>query len=127
MKIVTSMLLLPLILGQTIGFAETGAKSENLEAAINYLLSFVEQSDCIFIRNNREYPARQAVGHMQRKYDHFKSKIKSPEDFIRLTATKSLMSGKPYMVKTKAGILMTSETWLLNALETFRQQRQRKN
>lgn len=127
MKIVTSILVLPLLLGQTIGFAETGAESENLEKAINYLLSFVEQSDCIFIRNNREYPASQAVGHMQRKYDYFKSKIKSPEDFIRLTATKSLMSGQPYMVKTKAGILMTSETWLLNALKTYRRSRAKNN
>jgi hypothetical protein len=45
---------------------------------------------------------------------------KTPEDFIRLSATKSLMSGKPYMVKTKAGQLLKSETWLLKALEAYR-------
>jgi hypothetical protein len=58
---------------------------------------------------------------MQRKYEHFKDEIKSPEDFIRLSASKSLMSGKPYMIKTKGGRLLKSETWLLEALEAFRQ------
>jgi len=58
--------------------------------------------------------------HLQRKYDHFKDEIKTPEDFIWLSASKSLISGKPYMVKTKTGQLMKSETWLLEALESYR-------
>ena len=58
---------------------------------------------------------------MQRKYAHFKDDIKTPEDFIRLTATKSLMTGKLYYVKLKNGEKITSEVWLLQALEDYRQ------
>jgi len=59
---------------------------------------------------------------MQKKYKHFKDKIKTPEDFIRLTATKSLMTGKLYYVKFKDGRKITSAAWLLQALEDFRQE-----
>ena len=101
--------------------AEPAANGEKLAAAINYLLTLVEKSDCTFIRNDRPHTAQQAAAHMQRKYDHFKDEIKTPEDFIRLSATKSLFSGKLYMVKTKTGQLMKSETWLLEALDVYRQ------
>jgi len=63
----------------------------------------------------------EAAAHMQRKYEHFKDKIKTPEDFIRLTATKSLMTGKLYYVRLKDGEKLTSEAWLLQALEAYRQ------
>ena len=101
--------------------AEPAANGEKLAAAINYLLTFVEKSDCTFIRNDRPHTAQQAAAHMQRKYDHFKDEIKTPEDFIRLSASKSLISGKPYMVKTKSGRQLKSETWLLEALAVYRQ------
>jgi len=121
MKKFASMIVLFLLLGCTIAFAETATNSENLAATINYLLAFVEKSDCTFIRNNSAYTAKEAVVHMQRKYDHFKDEIKTPEDFIRLSASKSLMSGEPYMVKTEAGQHLKSATWLLEALEAYRQ------
>jgi len=103
--------------------AATTTDNERLDAAINYLLAFVAESDCTFIRNGKPHTAKEAVNHMQRKYEHFKDEINTPEDFIRLAATKSLLSGKPYMVKTKAGRLLKSETWLLEALEAYRQKR----
>ena len=121
MKKLNSIIVLHLILGCTIAWAETAANSDKLAATINYLLAFVETSDCTFIRNDRAYTAKEAAVHMQRKYEHFKDEIKIPQDFIRLSASKSLISGKPYMVKTKAGQLMKSETWLLEALEDYRQ------
>ena len=49
------------------------------------------------------------------------SKIKTPEDVIRLTATKSLMTGKLYYVRLKGGEKITSEAWLLQALEAYQQ------
>ncbi len=127
MKILFPMFAAPLILVWSISFGEGPAQSENLETTINYLLLYVEKSDCTFIRNDREYTAKEAAGHIQKKYDYFKSKIKTAEDFIRLSATKSLVSGKPYMVETKTGKLMTSETWLLEALETYRRSRVKNN
>jgi len=109
-----------LFLAGTIALAETPAKAEDLSATIGYLLSYVAQSGCTFIRNDQAHTAQEAAAHMQGKYDHFKDEINSPEDFIRLAASRSLMSGKPYMVKTPAGKLMKSETWLLEALEAYR-------
>ncbi|MDJ0818767.1 MAG: DUF5329 family protein [Desulfobacterales bacterium] len=127
MKIIFPMFVAPLILVWSISFGEGPAQSENLETTINYLLLHVEKSDRTFIRNDREYTAKEAAGHMRKKYAYFKSKIKTAEDFIRLSATKSLVSGKPYMVETKSGKLMTSETWLLEALETYRRSRVKNN
>jgi hypothetical protein len=114
-------IILCLLVADTTAFAEPKNKDEDLEAAINYLLSFVEESDCTFIRNNKGHTAKEAVSHMRRKYAHFKDKIKTPEDFIRLSASKSLISGKPYRVRTRTGELMKSEVWLLEALEAYRQ------
>ncbi|MBT8364461.1 MAG: DUF5329 domain-containing protein [Deltaproteobacteria bacterium] len=120
MKIPISGFLIYLFLACYIAFAEKAAQSQNLATAINYMLAFVENSDCTFIRNDKAHTAKEAVAHMQRKYDHFKDEIKTPEDFIRLAASKSLMSGRPYMVRTKDGKLMKSETWLLEALKDYR-------
>jgi hypothetical protein len=58
---------------------------------------------------------------MPKKYNHFKKDIKTPKDFIRLTATKSLISGKWYYVKLKNGKTITYQAWLLQALEDYRQ------
>jgi hypothetical protein len=121
-KIITLFLLYPLIWAFT-AYAGIEAGNDDLEDAINYLLTYVKNSDCIFIRNDKEHTAKDAVAHMQRKYEHFKDEIKSPEDFIRLTASKSLITGKPYTIKTKDGMKLKSENWLLKALELFRAER----
>ena len=101
--------------------AKPAGGANHLSETIQYLLDFVKTSECIFIRNNKEHTAGNAAAHMQRKYAHFKDDIKTPEDFIRLTATKSLMTGKLYYVKLKNGEKITSEAWLLQALEDYRQ------
>ncbi len=103
------------------GSAERAGGTNNLSETIQYLLGFVETSACIFIRNHKAHTAAEAAAHMQRKYEHFKDKIQTPEDFIRLTATKSLMTGKLYYVRFKDGKKIPSEAWLLQALEDYRQ------
>ena len=69
----------------------------------------------------KAHTSGEAAAHMQRKYEHFKDEIKTPEDFIRLSATRSLISGKLYYVKLKDGKKITSEAWLRQALEDYRQ------
>ena len=83
------------------------------------LLRFVEHSKCIFIRNDKEYTGTEARGHIERKYDHFKEKIATTEDFIRLAATKSLMSGRPYTVRCK-DMEMNLADWLQAELGRLR-------
>jgi len=101
--------------------AKSVAGANGLSQTIQHLLDFVKNSECRFYRNNKEHTAGEAAAHMRKKYDHFKEDIKTPEDFIRLTATKSMISGKLYDVKLKDGNTITSEAWLLQALKDYRQ------
>jgi hypothetical protein len=57
---------------------------------------------------------------MRRKYARFKDQIKTPEDFILLAGTKSLITGKPYQVRMKDGKTMLTQTWLEDVLATYR-------
>ena len=119
-KITGIFLLFALMWGPAVSVASAGG-ANHLSQTIQYLLDFVKTSECIFIRNNKEHTAVEAAAHMQRKYEHFNDKIKTPEDFIRLTATKSLMTGKLYYVRLKDGEKLASEAWLLQELEAYRQ------
>ena len=61
------------------------------------------------------------MAHVRAKYEHFKAQIKTPEDFIRLAATKSLLTGQPYLVRTRDGKEMPLSVWLSNALQEHRE------
>jgi hypothetical protein len=93
---------------------------EDPEQVIQYLVAFVADSDWTFIRNGKEYTGRQAAAHMTRKYEHFKERIGSPEDFIRLAASQSLVSARPYLVRNRKGRELRSEEWLLGVLNDYR-------
>ena len=100
--------------------AQRALAEEDLWSAIKYLLAYVENADVVFIRNDREHMPDEAATHMRRKYEHFKDQIKTPEDFIRLAGTKSLMTGKAYRVRLKDGKTVLMREWLEDALEEFR-------
>jgi hypothetical protein len=95
---------------------------ESLEQTINYLLHYVETSKATFIRNGTEHTPAEASKHIKAKYDHFKNEIKTPEDFIRFAASKSLLTGKPYLVRTPDGKETHLDAWLTEALKTHRAQ-----
>ena len=99
----------------------THPAEENLQETIDYLLEYVRTSDVAFIRNNKEHTPEEAAEHILKKYNHYKKKIKTPEDFIRLSATKSMISGKAYQIRTADGVTMTSAQWFTRALEEYRQ------
>ena len=94
--------------------------AEKLDDTIDYLLNFVATSNATFIRNGTSHTPAEAAAHIKEKYQHFKSDIKTPEDFIRLCASKSLVSGKSYLVRTPDGKEMTLSEWLIQALEMHR-------
>ena len=95
--------------------------NKNQQIEINFLLSYVNNSECIFNRNGINYKGSEAVTHIKRKYDYFKNEIKTTEDFIRLAATKSEISGKNYTVKCKNSELQELGKWLLKTLNTLRE------
>ena len=86
---------------------------------IEYLLSFIAGSDCIFIRNGEEHSAIEARKHLEMKYNHVKKRIKTAEDFINKIATKSSLSRKLYKVSC-AGVLLPTKSWLETALSHHR-------
>ena len=105
--------------------AEAGKNSEgamdgDLGATITHLLEYIRTSDVVFIRNGKEHSAEDAAGHIGKKYNHYKKKIWTPEDFIEKSATRSMMSGKPYQVRLKDGTVMAASDWLLAELERYR-------
>jgi len=94
--------------------------AESLEDSIKFLLDYVAQSDVIFIRNGQKHTPQEAANHIKAKYEHFKSEIKTPEDFIRLSASKSLLTDQAYLVRTPDGKETQLSVWLTDALKKHR-------
>jgi len=82
------------------------------EQAIQHLIAYVSGSDLRFVRNASEYTPPEAAAHMDKKYRHFRDDIETADDFIELCATKSLLSGKPYLVIDRQGQQRLSSDWL---------------
>jgi hypothetical protein len=110
------------ILAATV-IAEDGRPRENTDETIEYLLTFVAKSDCTFIRNGQSYAGKPASMHMRDKRRYFKDQIMTPEDFIRLAATKSVQTGQPYMVRTKEGKELRCDEWMKKVLREYRKSR----
>lgn len=91
---------------------------------ISYLLSFIASSGCTFVRNGNEYEALKAQGHLEYKYNRVKSYIGSAEEFIEKVASKSSLSKQPYEVRCDDN-MMESETWLTEALTSYRKKQNR--
>lgn len=96
------------------------AKKNDLEATIAHLLEHVRTADVVFIRNGKEHSAEDAAKHIEKKYNHYKKKIKTPEDFIEKSATKSMMSGKLYQIRLKDGTVISNKDWLTAELTRYR-------
>ena len=97
------------------------ALAHSMTEEIDHLLGFIAASPCAFIRNDVEYSGEQAVAHIKDKYDYYNSDIHSAEDFIRLAASKSMMSGRPYSVRCDATVMPAAD-WLNRELAAFRKQ-----
>ena len=89
---------------------------------INYLLRFIESSDCEFYRNGSWYDSKRAQAHLRDKYQMLAAadQISTAEDFIEKAATKSSLSGRPYEVRCGGGEALTSNQWLRKALARYR-------
>ena len=97
-------------------------QAADAEQEVNHLLHFVENSGCVFVRNDKQHNSKKAREHLEKKYNYIKRRVKKAEDFIKYAATESSMSGKPYMIICN-GHEMPSAEWLLAELDTFRKKR----
>ena len=87
---------------------------------VNHLLAYVKHSGCIINRNGSDHAAEKGVSHIESKYDYFRDDIKSTEDFIQYSATKSTMSGDYYTVTCPGENTIRTQDWLLTELKSFR-------
>jgi len=94
------------------------------DAEIDRLLQSLKTSGCKFERNGTWFEAGKAVEHLGGKRDYFqkKDKIRTTEDFIRLAASESSMSGKPYHVACPDKPVVESKNWLTAELTRIRGQ-----
>lgn len=88
---------------------------------ITHLLDYIGASGCSFVRNGETSDATTARAHVERKYAYVKSRVSTTEDFIRLAATQSSTSGRPYRVLCGSGEALTGP-WLAAELQRYRAQ-----
>ncbi len=93
-----------------------------MQAEIDHLIKTIQSSNCAFIRNGKTHRAEEAIEHILKKYDHFKDRIKTTEDFIEYCASKSMLSSQPYKISCPEHDVVESKIWFLDQLKRFRNQ-----
>jgi hypothetical protein len=88
---------------------------------IDHLLDFVAKTNCKYDRNGTIHNGPEARDHINMKYEYYRDKVKTAEDFIKYSATKSKLSGKKYKIHCPNSRVMDSSDWLLNELKQFRE------
>ena len=107
------------VLLMSVVFCTSAVAGSSMEEEITHLLNYIETSDCIFIRNGSRHDPKEAVKHIEKKYNYLKKRIKKTEDFIKGAATKSSISGKPYMIICNGKEMKTAD-WLAAELQIYR-------
>ena len=87
---------------------------------INFLISSIENmKGAKFIRNGTEHDGKEAAEHLRSKLKSAGGKVQTADDFIRLCASKSFISGKPYMVRASNGKTINSEQYFREKLMEY--------
>ena len=97
-------------------------QAEDLDTTIQHLIAYVRESDVTFERNISRHDSAEAAEHIEKKYRHFKDKIDTPEQFIELCATASLVTGKQYLIIDRQGDEIPAGDWLNTELARYRLQ-----
>ena len=107
------------------GVAPAQAPTMATTREIDLLFSVLEKSNCQFYRNGSWYSAPKASAHLRRKYDYLlkHDRVTSTESFIELAASRSSMSGKPYLVKCGNAAPVESGDWFSKKLVDARASR----
>lgn len=87
------------------------ALAGDMDSEIDYLLTSVEKSDCVFIRNGKSHDSLAAVRHLQMKRERGRRYYDSTEEFIARIASKSSLTGKPYLIECPDQPPVDAKTW----------------
>ena len=98
------------------------ADSASLEGRkIDFLITSIEiLQGAQFIRNGTAYSAKDAADHLRLKLRSAGSRVSTAEDFIRLCASASSVSGTPYQIRFSDGRTVSSEAYLRQQLAEFK-------
>jgi hypothetical protein len=112
-KIIIRVLIISMFFGTGVLFADT-------QQEIDHLLGFVASSECEYDRNGTVHSGPEARDHINMKYEYYKKKVKTAEDFVKYSATKSKLSGRHYKIRCPEREVMDASEWLLNELQAYR-------
>jgi hypothetical protein len=90
-----------------------------IDDEISFLLSSLATEDCTFIRNDISYSSKEFEQHLRSKLSANEELISSAEDYIEKIATRSAVSGKPYVAVCSGELKITKE-WFAELLEAYR-------
>jgi hypothetical protein len=101
-------------------FSGTLCAQDNIEKKkIEFLISSVENlKGAKFIRNGLEYDGKEAAAHLRMKLQNVLV-VETADDFIRLCASKSSVSGKPYLIRLPDGKTIKSEEYFRKKLKEY--------
>jgi hypothetical protein len=119
MKSVSKTSLRAIIFALVAGAAQAALPAAH-KAEVDHLLKFVRQTTCKIERNGKMHDGSAAASHIAKKFDYFSDEIHSTEQFIDLSATRSTVSGRYYMVQCGDGEHIRTRDWLLQELDNFR-------
>jgi hypothetical protein len=112
--LVTSFVVLALFSGVV------NAQDDIEKKKIDFLLSSVENiKGAKFIRNGTEHDGKEAAEHLRSKLKSAGGKVQTADDFIRLCASKSFISGKPYLIRSSDGKTENSEQYFREKLKEY--------
>ena len=97
--------------------AETGEAYEHHK--IMQLVKAISELRAVFIRNGSEYSSEEAGNHMKYKLDVAGNRIQTAKEFIDKVASKSYLTGQPYMIRFNDGTTRPSHDWLMEKLYTI--------
>lgn len=94
---------------------------DNIEQKkIEFLICSIENlKGAIFIRNGSEHNGKAAAEHLRMKLKAAGSRVKTADDFIRLCASQSYITGKPYMIRLSNGKTIKSEEYFREKLKEY--------
>ncbi len=114
--------LLPmLLLALALASPAQAAPPAGEHALIVALIQRVETMTAMtFLRNGKPHTAAEAAQHMRAKYAHFEERVATAEDFIDLCASRSEVTGRPYLVKIGEAAPVEASAFLNDELRALR-------
>jgi hypothetical protein len=89
---------------------------------VEYLLNAIARSGCEFNRNGTWFDSQRASAHLRDKYNGLVAlgRFVSALEFIEDAATKSSLTGRPYLIRCAGQEPLPANQWLREALERYR-------